>query len=70
MKRLPKLSDQIRAAVKASALTRYRISKLTGIDQGILSRFTAGKAGMTLENVDRLAAALHLRIVADPKSEK
>ena len=62
-RRIP-LSDQIRRAVAASGLTRYRISKITGIDQAVLSRFMAGKVGLSMSALDRLADALELDVVA------
>ncbi len=58
------LSDQIRAAVDASGLSRYAICKAIGLDQGALSRFMARKTGMGLESLDRLAGFLGLRVVA------
>ena len=43
-------------------MSRYEIWKVTGIDQGTLSRFVAGKAGMTIDSLDRLADLLRLNI--------
>ena len=63
-KRRIRLSNQIRRAVAASGLTRYRISKITGIDQAVLSRFMAGKVGLSMSTLDRLADALELDVVA------
>lgn len=62
-KKLKKLSDQIREAMRASPLTRYRISKLTGIDQTALMRFERGEVGLLLDNIDKLAGVLGLSIV-------
>ena len=62
-KRRIRLSDQIRRAVAASGLTRYRISKITGIDQAVLSRFMAGKVGLSMSALDRLADVLELEVV-------
>ena len=61
-KRRVRLSDQIRRAVDDCGITRYAIYKATGIDQGTLSRFVAGAAGMSLDNLDRLANLLDLNI--------
>ena len=61
-KRRVRLSDQIRRAVDDCGLTRYAIFKATGIDQGTLSRFVAGAAGLCLDNLDRLADLLDLSI--------
>ena len=43
-------------------MSRYEIWKATGIDQGTLSRFVAGTAGMSFQNLDRLADLLGLSI--------
>ena len=57
-----KLSDQIRQAVKKSGLSRYRICKLAGIDQGAMSKFMAAKVGLTLATLDRLGEVLGLEL--------
>jgi len=59
-----KLSDQIRRAVDACGLSRYRICKVTGIDQGAFSRFMAGKVGLTTAHLDAVADLLRLDVVA------
>ena len=69
-RRRDKLTDQIRQAINESGVSRYRLWKETGIDQAVLSRFVAGKAGMTLKSLDVLADALGLRIVADRSKRK
>lgn len=65
------LVDQVRKAMNDSGLTRYRLSKLTGIDQGILSKFAHGTRGLSMENLDKLAEVLGLSVAVDPaKSPK
>lgn len=62
------ISDQLRAAIAAAGergVTRYRISKETGVEQAALSRFVRGRQGLDLSSVDRLATYLGLRLVAD-----
>lgn len=49
-------------------MSRYAISKATGIPQSTLSRFMAGKAGLRLTSLDALAACLKLRVVADRRN--
>lgn len=51
-------------------MTRYRIAKLTGVDQSVLSRFMAGRAGLSLEAVDKLAAVLEIEIVTSTSKRK
>jgi ribosome-binding protein aMBF1 (putative translation factor) len=69
-RRHDKLTDQIRRAIDESGVSRYRLWKETGIDQATLSRFMAGKAGMTLKSLDVLADALRLRVVAGRSKRK
>ena len=58
-----KLSDQIRQAVDASGMSRYRISKELGISESTMSRFMAG-SGLLLDNLDALADLLELDLEA------
>ena len=59
-----KLSDQVRRAVDASGLSRYRICKTLGIAESTLSRFMAGQGGLSMEYLDALADLLDLDIVS------
>jgi len=65
-----KLSDQVRRAVDDSGLSRYRICKLAGIDEGSFSRFMAGKVGLSLPTLDALADVLGLDVVAGATAEE
>ena len=60
-KQRTKLSDQIRQAVDASGMSRYRIAKELGISESTMSRFMAG-SGLLLENLDALADLLEIDI--------
>jgi len=57
-----KLSDQVRQAVDASGLTRYRICKELGIAESTMSRFMSGQGGLSMEVLDKLADLLGLGI--------
>jgi transcriptional regulator with XRE-family HTH domain len=61
-KRRVKLSDQIRQAVDASGLSRYRISKELGVAESTMSRFMSGQGGLSMEYLDALADLLNLDI--------
>lgn len=61
-KRRIKLSDQIRWAVDASGLSRYRISKELGIAESTMSRFMSGKGGLSMQYLDAIADLLRLGI--------
>ncbi len=56
-----KISDQIRQEIESSGMTRYRISKLTGVAQSTLSRFMSG-GEMSTAVLDRVADVLRLTI--------
>ena len=62
-----KLSDQVRRAVDASGLSRYRICKTLGIAESTLSRFMAGQGGLSMEYLDALADLLDLDITLSRK---
>lgn len=68
-KHLP-FSDQLRAAVLKADVSRYKISKATGVAQGNLSNFVHGKAGLSLAHVDKLCDYLQLRLVGPTKKGK
>ncbi len=63
-------SDQFREAVLNAGETRYSISKATGISESILSRFVHGKAGLSMDYMDRLAAHLGLKLIAKTKKTR
>lgn len=56
------LSDQLRQAIAASPMSRYRISQETGISQSALSLFCARKRGLSLQSIDALAVLLELEL--------
>ncbi|MCE9548278.1 MAG: helix-turn-helix domain-containing protein [Planctomycetia bacterium] len=58
-----KVSDQVRAAIEGCGLTRYEISKQTGIDQSALTRFMSGERGLSTTVLDTLGELLGLDIV-------
>jgi len=64
MSKHQKISDQLRQAVEAAEISRYAMSRRTGIAQSILSRFVNHGAGLSLENIDKLGECLGLRIVS------
>jgi transcriptional regulator with XRE-family HTH domain len=65
-----KFSDQLRRAVDASGLSRYRIAKLLGVSESLLSRFMSGK-WLGQESLDALAELLDLHVTTGkrPKNE-
>jgi hypothetical protein len=61
------LSQQLRELIEDGQLSRYRISKETGIDASQLCRFVKGKGDMSLTTVDKIGELLRLRLVQDPE---
>ena len=59
------LSEQLQRIILDSELSRYRICKLAGIDQGQLHRFVTTGKGISIETLDKLGTALRLRLIAD-----
>lgn len=62
-----KLSDQIRRAVDASGLSRYRICKTLGLGEATMSRFMNRQGGLSMQTLDALAELLRLNIAADTR---
>jgi transcriptional regulator with XRE-family HTH domain len=62
-----RLSEQVRQAIERSGLSHYAIGQATGINKASLSRFMNGKMGLTLENIDRIASLLGLRLEVPKK---
>jgi transcriptional regulator with XRE-family HTH domain len=69
-KKRPALTDELRQAIDASSMSRYRISKLLGIAESTLSRFMSGKTGLSFETLDRLAELLDLHLTTGERRKK
>ena len=62
------ITELIQDAIRSSGVSRYAISKQTGIDQGSLCRFMQGRpGGLSFESVDRVLAALDLVVEIKPR---
>ncbi len=66
---MAKLTNAIRAAVKASDQTPYAIAKGANVARSQLSRLLSGESGMTVDTIERLADYLGLRITIELKSK-
>ena len=66
----PCLSDQLRRAIDASAMSRYAICQAIGLPESSMSRFMSGQSGLALNTVDRLGKLLGLQLVTVKKSAK
>jgi len=64
------LSDQLRRLIEESPMTRYEISKQTGIAQSTLCKLVQGERGISTDSWDLLGECLNLRLVVDESKAK
>jgi transcriptional regulator with XRE-family HTH domain len=62
--------SELRDAIRASAKTRYRLAKETGISEGQLSRLMSGQGGLSIDALERLAAALGLDVTVRKQQKR
>ena len=64
------LSDQLRQIIADCGMSRYEISKQSGVPEAALSRFVNGKTGLTTDTLDRLAPTLGLELTVKRRRKK
>ena len=64
------ISQQLRQAIDASGMSRYRICKEIGLPESTMSHFMAGDCGLQLSTIDRLGKLLGLKIMAEDGAAK
>jgi DNA-binding Xre family transcriptional regulator len=65
------ISSQLRAAIKATDVTYYRIAKNAEIDWGTLQRFADGtRPNIRIDTVDKLCEFLGLELQPKTKRRK
>lgn len=62
-----RFQQQLLDAIERSGLSRYAISKATGIPQSQLSRFVHGQEGLSIESINSICELLGLRLVGPAK---
>jgi predicted transcriptional regulator len=62
------LSEQLREAIIRSGVSRYEISKQTGVSQAALSKFILGHRGISVKAMDAVGLFLGLSITTRKKS--
>ena len=67
-KRPARFTDELRAAIENCGMSRYRISKETGIDAAVLCRFVQGQAGLSMDSLDALAECIGLHVASKQKT--
>jgi DNA-binding phage protein len=56
------ITDQLKAAIKASGLTHYRIAKDAGLKATSVDRFMSGQRGLNIDTAAKICAALNLEL--------
>lgn len=64
---MKKLSDQLREAIESAGVSRYSISKQTGVSETTLCRFVSGERGISVDAMDAIGQYLGLSIVSQKK---
>jgi predicted transcriptional regulator len=64
-----KISDVLRAAIISAPVSRYRISKDTGLAASAVSKFVNKKMGLDIRTADILAEYLGLELVKSKRSK-
>ena len=61
------LTERIQEAIRSGGMSRYAISKATGIDQGLLCRFLKGQSSLSFATADKILDALGVEVVIRPR---
>jgi DNA-binding phage protein len=64
------ITERIQEAIRSGGMSRYAISKATGIDQGLLCRFLKGQSSLSFETADKVLDALGLEVVIRPRPKR
>lgn len=56
------ITTQLKTIIKTCGISRYELSRQTGVTQAALSRFVNHERGLTLASVDRLAKYLGIEL--------
>ena len=70
MKAKTDIQEQLRQAILDAGISRYRLSKLTGVTQAVLSTFVNRKRSATMDTAAKLATALGLELTPMKKSAR
>jgi len=64
------LSEQLRDVIRCCEVSHNEISRQTGIDKSVISRFLHGKQGLSQASIDALSSFFRLRLVAEHDVKK
>jgi len=61
-KKVKNLEDQIIQAIKDNGLTSYRLGKMSGVSDTIISRFLRRERTLSLKTASKLVAAMKMEL--------
>ncbi len=64
------LRNQIRARRAAEHITQKALGEKVGVNQSLIYRFEAGKGGLSLSVLEKVCAALGLRLTVEVVNEE
>ncbi len=62
MKAKADIQEQLRQAILNAGISRYRLSKLSGVTQAVISTFVNRKRSATMDTAAKLATVLGLEL--------
>ena len=63
------IREQLQAAIRDTGLSQREVSRVTGIDETLLSRFNRGLREMSFKSIDQLMDGLGLEVVIRPRAK-
>jgi transcriptional regulator with XRE-family HTH domain len=57
------IEKQLRKAILQSEMSQYRLAKLSGVSEGVISRFVRKERDIGLKTAAKLAATLKLKLI-------
>jgi len=66
---MSELLSELKRAMAESGKTRYRLAKESGVAESALCRLVSGERGLSVEAAEKLADAMGLRVVLQPKEK-
>ena len=70
MKAKADIQEQLRQAILNAEISRYRLAKLSGVTQAVISTFVNYKRSATMDTAAKLATALGLELTPMKKPAK
>ncbi len=67
---MPTLTEQLRAAIESAGISRYELSKQTGVSEPSLSKFVLGHRGISNKAMDAVGEYLGLSITPRRSAKK